>query len=68
MSYLDSCGARGHETHLANDEKSVGPVTGNRACRASIPNPGGKNQTDGTKVALKRSDRHKLTIEGRWPA
>ena len=64
VSYLGSCDARGHGTHLADDEERVGSVVRERPCSASVPNPCGENQADGTKVALKRSDRHKLTLQG----
>ena len=64
VSYSGSCGARGHETHLADEEEGVGPVPRDRTCSTSIPNPCGENQADGTEVALKQSDRHKLTLQG----
>ena len=64
VSYLGPGDARGHGTHLADDEERVGSVTRERPCSASVPNPCGENQADGTKVALKRSDPHKLTLQG----
>ena len=64
VSYLCPWGMRGYGTHLAGDEESVGSVARERTCSASVPNPRGENQADGTKVALKRSDPHKLTLQG----
>jgi hypothetical protein len=58
-------GQEGCITYLTDDEESVGSIAREGACSASIPNPGGENQADGTEIALEQKNRYK-SFGGNW--